>query len=76
MTVVNQQLYQRFSYRTTITDTTDDTTLVASLFSYLLTWVADHPEYVLQPTTVQYDIVRYPQSGAEYAEIIWYVEAV
>lgn len=76
MTTPNRQLYQRFSYSTPIVDATDDITLMAELFAYLQAWVAGNPSYVLQPTTVQYDIVRYPRAGGEYAEIIWYAEAV
>lgn len=72
MTATNEP----FSYTVTIADTTPDVTVVTQLFQHLTDWVAAHPEYRLQSTTIQYDVVRYPRSGGAYGEIIWYAEEV
>ena len=70
MTATNE----RFYYSVSFADTESDIVMIAALFQHVADWTLAHPEYALQTTTIQYDIVRAPFRGGPYAEIIWYAE--
>lgn len=68
--------YERFYWSFTFEDIVPDPTLFAALEAHVAQWQLDHPEYVVQWTTVQTDVIRYPKNDVPYAEVIWYAEAV
>ena len=70
MTATNE----RFYYSESFPDTESDIVVIAALFAHVATWESSNPQYALQTTTIQYDIVRAPFRGGPYGEIIWYAE--